>query len=303
METRFRFIVAMLILATLMLGGCGQRTTPEPVDRLNVTVSILPQSYFVERIGGNHVNVNVMAGPGDEPHTYEPKPEQLKALSKAAAYFSIGVDFENAWLDRIASANSEMLMVDTTQGIERMPMVTHYHEEEGGEHAHDQELENPDPHIWTSPQLVKIQAQTIYEALVQIDPEHRAAYEANLQRFLQDTNALDADIRETLKGIKNRKFMVFHPAWGYFADDYGLEMVPIEIGGQEPSAAELAALISAAKKEGIQVIFAQPEFSTKAAETIAKEIGGKVLLISPLAPGWLGNLRQVADTFAEVLGG
>ena len=88
--------VAMLILATLMLGGCGQRTTPEPVDRLNVTVSILPQKYFVERIGGNHVNVNVMAGPGDEPHTYEPKPEQLKALSKAAAYFSIGVDFDGS---------------------------------------------------------------------------------------------------------------------------------------------------------------------------------------------------------------
>lgn len=303
MGTRFRFIVAMLILATLMLGGCGQRTTPEPVDRLNVTVSILPQKYFVERIGSNYVNVNVMAGPGDEPHTYEPKPEQLKALSKAAAYFSIGVDFENSWLDRIASANSEMLMVDTTQGIERMPMVTHYHGEESGEHAHDQELDNPDPHIWTSPQLVKIQARTIYEALVQIDPEHRAAYEANLQSFLQDIDALDADIRETLKGIENRKFMVFHPAWGYFAGDYGLEMVPIEIGGQEPSAAELAALITAAKKEGIQVIFAQPEFSTEAAETIAKEIGGKVLLISPLAPGWLGNLRRVADTFAEVLGG
>jgi zinc transport system substrate-binding protein len=292
----------MLILATLMLGGCGQGTTPEPVDRLNVTVSILPQKYFVERIGGNHVNVNVMAGPGDEPHTYEPKPEQLKAVSKAAAYFSIGVDFENAWLDRIASANSEMLMVDTTQGIERMPMATHYHEEEGAEYAHDEELENPDPHIWTSPELVKIQAQTIFEALVQIDPEHRQTYEANRQGFLQDIDVLDADIRETLNGIENRKFMVFHPAWGYFARDYGLEMVPVEIGGQEPSAAELVALITAAKKEGIQVVFAQPEFSTKAAETIAKEISGEVLLISPLAPGWLDNLRRVAETFAKVLG-
>lgn len=303
MEDRFRFIVAVLMLAALLPSGCGQPATPEPVDRLNVTVSILPQKYFVERIGGENVAVNVMVKPGSSPHTYEPKPEQLRAVSKAAAYFSIGVGFENAWLDRIASAaGSEMLMVDTAQGIERMPMVAHHYEEEGEGHAYDEGLQNPDPHIWTSPGLVRIQAQTIYEALARIEPEHKAAYQANLQGFLQDIDGLDGDIRGTLKGMDSRKFMVFHPAWSYFARDYGLEMVPIEIGGQEPSAAELAALITEAKKEGIRVIFAQPEFSTRDAETIAKEIGGEVLLISPLAPDWLDNLRRVAVTFARVLG-
>jgi len=163
-------------------------------------------------------------------------------------------------------------------------------------------VENPDPHIWLSPSLVKIQAQTIFEALVELDPRHEADYRANLESFLGDIDALDAQIREALAGMENRKFMVFHPAWGYFARDYGLEMIPIEVGGQEPSAAELASLIVEAREGGITVIFAQPEFSSRDAETIAGEIGGEVLLISPLAPDWLDNLGRIAKTFAEVLG-
>ena len=294
--------VLVLIVVALMPGGCSPRATPEATDKLNATVSILPQRYFVERIGGDHVKVNVMVGPGADPHTYEPKPEQLKALSNAAAYFSIGVDFENAWLARISAVNSEMWMVDTAQGIERMPMVARHHEQEAEEPGHEEESENPDPHIWTSPRLVKIQSQTICDALVRIDPEHKVAYQANLQSFLQDIDELDADIREMLDGMENRRFLVFHPAWGYLARDYGLEMVPVEIGGQEPSAAELTMLITVAKEAGIRVIFAQPEFSTRDAEAIAREIGGEVLLISALAPEWLDNLRRVAETFRKVLG-
>jgi len=277
---RLCIIVVALLLNAALPVGCGQSTRPEPNGPLNVTVSILPQKYFVERVGGEYVTVNVMVEPGASPATYEPKPGQLVALSKAAAYFSIGVPFENAWLDKIASANPDMLMVDTAAGIERV---------------------GNDPHIWLSPTLVKTQAQTIYEALVELDPAHEADYEANLDGFVADVETLDTDIRATLERLETKKFMVFHPAWGYFARDYGLEMIPIEIGGQEPSAAELAALVTEAQGKGIKVIFAQPEFSTEGAETIANEIGGEVLLISPLNPEWLDNLRKVAKTFAEVL--
>jgi zinc transport system substrate-binding protein len=280
MVKRLYVIGVAWLLGAILLAGCGQSAAPEPAGPMNVTVSILPQKYFVERIGGERVDVNVMVPPGASPATYEPKPEQLTALGKAAAYLSIGVPFENAWLDKIASANSEMRMVDTTRGIEKV---------------------GQDPHIWLSPTLVKTQAQTIYEVLAQFDPTHEAEYEINLDSFIADIDALDADIRKTLARVENRKFMVFHPSWGYFARDYGLEMIPIEVGGQEPSAAELAGLITTAKEEGIKVIFAQPEFSTRDAETIAREISGEVLLISPLAPNWLDNLRQVAETFAEVL--
>jgi zinc transport system substrate-binding protein len=183
-----------------------------------------------------------------------------------------------------------------------MPMAAHHHDEEGEQEEHDQEEGAPDPHVWVSPELVKVQSQAIYEALAKLDPAHEAEYKTNLDAFVADIDQLEADIKATLSGLKSKKFMVFHPAWGYFAHDFGLEQIPVEVGGQEPSAQELAHLIEEAKEEGIQVVFAQPEFSTEDAETIAQEIGGEVLLISPLAPDWLQNMRTVAQTFANALG-
>lgn len=136
---------------------------------------------------------------------------------------------------------------------------------------------------------------------MQLDAKHKQVYQANLERFVADIDTLDADIRKSLQGVKHRKFIVFHPSWGYFARDYTLEMIPIQVGGQEPSAAELGALITKAKQEGIKVVFAEPEFSTQSADTIAREIGGEVLLLNPLSPDWLNNLRTVANTFTKVL--
>ncbi len=279
----------------------ASETTSEPLD---ITVSILPQEYFVEKIGGARVEVNIMVEPGASPATYEPKPQQMKALSEAKAYVSIGVPFEKAWMEKIKSANPQMLVIDSAQGIERMEMVAHHHHGEAEaehNHEHDHGAETLDPHIWLSPQLVKLQAENIYQGLVKIDPENEANYQANLAQFLSEIDQLDRQIKQNLTGIENRQFIVFHPAWGYFARDYGLEQVSIEVGGQEPSAAELGEIVKEAQEENIKVIFAQPEFSTKSAETIAQEIGGKVLLITPLAPDWSNNLLQVSQTFAEVL--
>ena len=306
MKARFWLYVSMAVTIALLgsaAAGCAPHTpTPSPgaAEKMRITVSIVPQQYFVERIGGEYVQTSVMVLPGSNPATYEPKPEQIEALSRADAYVSIGVPFESAWMERIRSANSEMLIVDTTQGIERMAMTAdHAHEDE--ERAEPEHAgENLDPHIWTSPTLVKIQAQTIYESLAQLDPEHEAAFKANLDAFLADVDRLEADIRDALAGVKG-KFVVFHPSWAYFARDFGLEMIPIEIEGKEPSAAEMAQLVAEAKEEGIRVVFAQPEFSTRSATTIATEIGGEVLLISPLAYDWLDNLQQVAATFAQTL--
>ncbi len=294
-----RLLLSVLVFFITALTGCVSPTGGPSEDKLNVTVSILPQRYFVERIGGEHVSVSVMVLPGESPATYEPKPEQLKALSQSLAYFSIGVPFENVWLDKIAEANKHMRIVDTVANIERMPMDEHHHGEEENEPEHSEGA--PDPHVWLSPELVKVQAQAIYEALVAIDSEHQDVYAANLEGFIEDIDELEADIEKTLSDLGSRKFMVFHPSWGYFARDFGLEQIPIEVGGQEPSAQELAELIGHAQEEGIRVVFAQPEFSTQDAETIAQEINGEVLLVSPLAPDWLANMRRVAQTFAEVL--
>ncbi|MGC8839411.1 MAG: metal ABC transporter solute-binding protein, Zn/Mn family [Anaerolineae bacterium] len=281
------------------LGACAPATPAPAGGAVQVTVSIPPQKYFVERVGGEHVQVTVMVGPGADPHTYEPRPEQLRALSRSQVYFRIGLPFESAWMDKFTAANPRMRIVDTSQGIERMPSLAHHaHGAEGAEEAGDETL---DPHIWLSPRLVKVQAQAIYGALADLDPAHQEEYRANLEAFLADLDALDQEIRGLLRDTPRRKFMVFHPAWGYFAREYGLEMVPIEVEGQEPSAAELADLIREAREEGITVVFAEPEFSTRSAEVIAREIGGRVVLVSPLAEDWLENLRRTAQALAEAL--
>lgn len=277
-------------------------------EQIDITVSILPQKYFVERIGGETVDVNVMVSPGASPATYEPKPQQMKALSEAQAYMRIGVPFEKAWMSRIKSANKEMKIVDLTEGIKRQPMANHHHHgEEDHHHNHNhnheekQEKVNLDPHIWLSPELVKQQAKTIYTALVALNPEEKTLYQKNFDQFLTDIESLDKKIEESLGGLEERTFMVFHPSWGYFAEEYNLEMIPIEVGGTEPSAAELSQFIKQAKAEEISVIFVQPQFGVRSAEAIAKSVNAEVLEIDPLAENWLENMQSVATTFDTVL--
>lgn len=293
----YRYLLFTLILLFSLLAGCRAAAPAETDPPLRVGVSIAPQAYFLQRLGGERVSVTVLVPPGADAHTYEPKPEQLKALSQAQLYFRIGIEFETAWMDRLTSGRN-LRVVDTTQGIALLPMTEgHSHEK-----ADDPQEGLPDPHIWLSPSLVKVQAQTIHAALAEADPAHRAMYDENLRQFLDELDALDAELRQTLRGLQSRRFMVFHPSWGYFARDYDLEMIPIEVGGQEPSAQALATLIAEAREEGIRMVFAQPSLSTRTAETIAREIGGEVLLIDPLAEDWAANLRRVAQTLAEVLG-
>jgi len=298
-------VVALVLGLALAVAGCAPDPEEAEAGQLTVTVSIVPQKYFVERVGGDHVAVNVMVLPGNNPATYEPKPEQLQALGESEAYFSIGVPFENAWLARITEANTDMLIVDTIADVERLPMTEPHHDggdAQGEEADHAAHQGPPDPHVWLSPELVKVQSRAIYEALVELDPQREDEYRANLDAFIADIDALEADIQAALAELETNAFIVFHPAWGYFARDFGLEQIPVEVGGQEPSARELANLIEFAKAEQIQIVFAQPEFSTEDAETIAREIGGDVVLVSPLAADWMANMRQVAETFADALG-
>jgi zinc transport system substrate-binding protein len=264
----------MLVLASLVVGACD-RGAEDGDDRLMVTVSILPQAYFVQEVGGGLVAVNVMVEPGANPATYEPRASQMRALSDSDCYVSIGVPFEEAWLDRISAANPDMVLVDSTAGVELRTFPNGV----------------VDPHIWLSPRRVAIQAQTIAQALINLDPDHEAEYLANLERFQEEVEGLDLRIAEMLEPYSGEAFVVTHPSWAYFAEDYSLEMIPIEVGGQEPSAAELTDLVKRAQREGVRVVFAQPQFSTEDAEIVADEIGGEVLLIDPLAEDWAANLK------------
>ena len=299
-KPKLKTTIALVLLA-ILLSACGKNgSAAASTGAFNVTVSILPEKYFVERIGGESVSVNVMVGPGDSPHTYEPKSDQMTALSHSALYFAIGVDFENAWMDRIAAANPGMKIVDVSAGLEKIPMTSHHHAGETAA-AGSADTGELDPHVWTSPENVKAIAKTIYQALAESDPAHQAEYQTNLDAFLQDIDGLESDIQASLTNISSNTFIVFHPSWGYFARDFGLEQIPIEIQGSEPSAQELAGIIDEAKAENAKVIFGQPEFSSRTADYIAREINGQVILIDPLAEDWLENLRGVAKTFAQVL--
>ncbi len=267
-------------------------------EKIPVFVSILPQKYFAEKIGGEHIDVSVMVEPGGNPHNYEPKPKQMAELSKSKIYFAVGVTFEDVWLERFAGVNKKMAIVHTEDGVEKIPMKAHHHE---GEKDHvEKDHETKDPHIWLSPPLVKIQAGNIFKALTVADPEHSKDYEVNYNRFITELTDLDTEIRNMLaeKGKENQ-FIVFHPAWGYFANTYGLEQIPVETEGKTPKPAELGHLIKHAKEHGIKVIFVQPQFSSKSAEVIAKEIGGKIAFADPLAPDWSDNLRQMAEKFIK----
>ena len=307
-----------LLFSIILLSLTGNGIAAEKVS---VFVSIVPQQFFVQKIGKDLVDVQVMVQPGASPATYEPKPKQMADLAKTKIYFAIGVPFENAWLDKIAEANPDMRVVHTDDGIEKLAMTAHHHHDEGEHHEaeHDQEKEDHhdetakggdhhdhdhgglDPHIWLSPALVKVQARTILSALQEADPVNRSTYENNYNQFIKEIDHLDSDLKEIFAEKKGLQFMVFHPAWGYFAHAYGLEQVPIEVEGKDPKPAQLNKLIQHAREEGIKVIFVQPQFSTKSAEVVAREIGGQVAFADPLAEDWLANLRQVADKFQAAL--
>jgi zinc transport system substrate-binding protein len=279
----------------LALPGTARAAQPA-AGRIETFVSILPQKYFVERIGGKHIAVSVMVGPGQSPATYEPTPTQLSRLATARIYFGIGVEFEQVWLKRIAAGNPGMRVIDMRRGI-----ATREIERSEGTRAPVAQRGRADPHVWTSPPLVKIMAANIRDTLSQLDPAHRDAYRANCGSFAADLDRLDQDIRVLLKNVSTRNFMVFHPAWGYFADTYGLRQIPIEAGGKEPGARTLAHVIEVGRRERVKVIFVQAQFSRRAAETIAQAIGARVVAVDPLAEDYMNNLRQTARRFAEAL--
>ncbi|MDO9566986.1 MAG: zinc ABC transporter substrate-binding protein [Candidatus Desulfaltia sp.] len=288
------FFTVFLIFC-LSNGNGYAKSKKSDTEKIKVFVSILPQAYFVERVGGSRVDVSVMVGPGQSPATYEPMPRQMVELGKAKLFFRIGVPFEDVWMDRISRAHPKLKVIDTRRGVQLFPMKTHHHHEDT---QHDERgRSRKDPHIWLSLKLVKIQAKNICDALISVDGVCGEYYRENLKAFQDDLDKLDVEIAQNLKGAGVRKFMVFHPAWGYFARDYDLEQIPVEIGGKDPGAKELVNLIEDAKNDGIKIIFVQKQFSEKSAEALADAIGGKIIQIDPLAKDYLNNMKMIAETF------
>ena len=273
------FALILLSIVPLLLAACGGETyEAPPADAdVNVAVSILPQQYFVKKVGGDHVSVLIMAGPGVNPLTYEPPKGQFQALKDRDIYFLMGVPPETAWLTGVKEAAPDIQLVDISQGVPKI---------------------NDDPHIWLSPRRVKTQAETIAQALIASDPAHEADYRANLDAFLAELDTLDADIQQVMdqNGAAGKMFIVTHPAWGYFAADYGLEMVSIP---ENATDAQLNDLASLAQSKGVETIFYQRGFDEETPAKLASMIGGRVTPLEPLNPSWEANLRSVALMLAK----
>jgi zinc transport system substrate-binding protein len=266
-------------------------------------VSILPQKYFVHRItgGGDNLDfdIHIMIPPGHSPATYAPTPQQMKDLSHSKLYFRIGhIPFEKAWMKNIAANNPHLKIIDTSLGVDLIETGEDKEELHQGHHHHA----GIDPHIWLSPHAVKIQAKHILDAVIETDSKNQEYYKKNYRLFLQDIDRLDQEIKALLEKSRGRKMMVFHPAWSYFARDYGLEQLAIEVEGKAPNPANLKKIIDMARKENIRIIFVQEQFDTNSARAVAAEIGGQVIKIDPLALDWLDNMKGIAEKISESVG-
>jgi zinc transport system substrate-binding protein len=297
MNKRF-VVVALLVLVTALLGFpvSGQDASP---GKIQVVVGILPVAYFVERVGGPHVDVSVLVGPGQDPHTFEPTPRLVTKLADARVLFELGFPFEENLVKKTGSMFKNVEVVNLQKGIRLRAMTEE--EEHGHGHGEEHESGELDQHTWLDPQLAKIQARTIADTFIRIDPTHQTEYERNLRDFHADLDAIHEQLTKALAPVKGKTFLVFHPAYGYFGDAYGLKQVAVQLEGKEPTARQLARLVDLAKKDGVRIIFVQPQFSKKSAQAVAEAISGAVVPLDDLSPDYLKNLQDMAAKVSTAL--
>ncbi|MEP0846090.1 MAG: zinc ABC transporter substrate-binding protein [Phycisphaerae bacterium] len=317
----------LMLAAALWLSGCERGPAPQPASAsatqaangaeppLLVLVSVAPQAYFAERVGGANVRVECLVGPGQSPHTFEPTPRQAAQLAQARVYFTVGIPFESVLLAKLPRGESGPEIVDTRAGIELRRLTpaesaadAHEHENAQGhdvpqraESVSDESAGAVDPHIWLDPLRVKRQARTMCDALARLAPQHSAEFERNFAAFAANLDHLHERLSKLLAPYRGREFYVFHPAYGYFADAYGLKQAPIEIEGKEPGPRALAQLIERARAAGTKVIFYQPQYSKAAAEAVARAIGASVVPLDPQPRDWLAAMDELAAALEQAL--
>lgn len=264
--------------------------------KLVVAVSLQPYSSVVREIGGDQVEVVTMLPPGADPHTYEPKPAALKEFSRATVYFSDGSGMDEAWLPRFKGVNKNINVVPLSRGIQWMAEEEHH--EDHGSHGNHDEGEELDPHIWTSPVQMTLVAKNVLEALVQLDGSHAELYRSRAAALMDRLEKLNAELQSMISRLpaNGRTFIVFHPSYGYFARDYGMRQLTVEVDGKEPKPRDVMNLVKTGKENNVHIVFVQPQFSKRAASTIAKELNAKIVTTDPLSYDYEGNIRTLIST-------
>jgi len=267
-------------IAALLLASCGGSAGPATSGKPVVAVTVLPQAWFVTQLAGDAVAVEVLLPPGANPATYEPSPAQIRRLDAARLYVAVGhpaFPFERVWLARI---------------LENRPGLRALVPEVG-------QTPGQDPHVWLSPAWIRGWIPQLSAALQELLPEDATLIDARAAALDLTVGRLDEEIHDRLAPYAGRAFLVVHPAWGRFARRYGLVQLALERNGKEPSARQLEALIARAQDAQIRVVFVEPQFSDRTARVLADELGARVTALDPLAPGWLANMRHVAEALVE----
>ncbi|MCL1940496.1 MAG: zinc ABC transporter substrate-binding protein [Synergistaceae bacterium] len=291
----FRVFYLILFVFSMPLfppAAAGVNQISDEKHPMRVFTTVAPLSWFISSVAGDMASVSVLVPAGAEAHVYEPKPEQMAALSSAGIYFAIGnfSPFEASRLPKFAEQNPSLMIVRLDEGLD---------EEHNGhdEHGHD----GHDPHIWTSvssaPQILK----NILDAFTEADPQNAELYNKNYLRALDEIKELDSFIRNKFHGCGGKSFIVYHPAWGRFAEDLGVQQMAVEHEGKEPKINMLATLMNTARAKGIKTVFAAPSDPQRNVGIFADEIGADVVIIDPLAPDWLQNIYAAAEKIYKAL--
>lgn len=280
---------------------------------LDVFVTVPALVTFVNQIGGERVGVTSMIKPGQNPHSFSPTPRQITALAKASLYLKSGDFFERAWMSRIRSTNPGMRVVNLVpqatalEGGEDPKRSdehdSHNHDNEQDhhsdeDHSHDHN-DGDDPHFWTNPKHAVAISEAIARALIGVDPANTALYTTNLDRVTKSLSSLDSLIRQKLSGMAGAHFLVVHPAWGHFAEAYGLIQIAIEDEGKSPGSRAMASFVELARREGIRVIVTQPQFSQQSAKSLARAIDGEIVTVDPLSLDYEQTLLKMADLIVQ----
>lgn len=283
MLPRFFFLGFLLLLC----GSCSHGISDAPV----LTVSIAPLRYFAENIAGDHFRISTLVPAGASPETYEPTPQQVVAISESKLYLCVGtLGFEQTSLRKLTDNSPTLLVVNTSDSI---PLIKDQHNCKG--HPTD----GIDLHTWISTSSGRQIARNVCRALCTIDSAHVDYYQHRRDSLLAHIDSLDLRIHETLKHLLHRTFLIYHPALGYFARDYGLRQLSVEQDGREPSVRGMEQLVYQARSEGVQVVFVQEGHSGKGAQRIAETIGAKVVKIYPLSSDWDRQLLHIATSFSQ----
>ncbi len=287
------FILPVFLLSVLWIGGCRSKKAGE--EKPTAMVSIMPFKFFVDQLTGGAVEVSVMVPPGASPATYSPAPGQIRELSDAQLYLQTGhLGFELAWMERLEAMNPQMKVVNLSEGLSLIKGEDQNH----GDHVH---VGGIDPHIWMSPKAVLQLLPALKEAVITTWPALADTVNLNYPRFVDEVRMRDQALQKVTDGLSRRQFMIFHPALTYLARDYGLEQLPIEFEGKEPSPGGLKRLIDQARDDDIRILFIQAEFDKRNAQLVSEETGARLVVINPLQYNWLDGMDQLARLLDEYL--